>query len=184
MNNSTHETRTHILHQISTIIPSTLSPQLTSNTNTSTSTSTRTSTIRILGDIPNSILNPTDYLSSIYPFITETSKSLQQLHPNNQTLFIAAKICRGKHSYFILDLNNTEYDYDTAHDCKTLLPVYVLRLSKRQPTIFRKRELDESIAKILRNMHNLHGRDPLPLFDNHYDPYLQYPNPRSPHYEV
>ncbi|PYH68253.1 uncharacterized protein BO88DRAFT_305841, partial [Aspergillus vadensis CBS 113365] len=110
--------RTHILHQISTIIPSTLPPELTN-----TDTNTRTSTIRILGDIPNSILNPTDYLSSMYPFMSETSKSLQQLRPNNQTLFIAAKICRGKHSYFLLDLNNTSYDYDTAHDCKTLIPV-------------------------------------------------------------
>ncbi|RAK85988.1 hypothetical protein BO79DRAFT_289501 [Aspergillus costaricaensis CBS 115574] len=171
MDDSTKQLRERILRQIRVVL-SQLPPDVGSGT------------IRILGDTPNSILDPEDFLGSIRPFVTETEESLRKFHPGNETRFVAAKICRGKHSYFILDLNNSNYNYETAHECKTLIPVYVLRLSKRQPTIFRKRELDESIAKILRNMHNLHGQAPLPLFDNHYDPYLQYPNPRSPHYEV
>lgn len=63
-------------------------------------------------------------------------------------------------------------------------PVYVLGLTKRQLTVVRKRSLDEPIAKVLRNMHNLHGQDPLPLFDNHYDENLQYPNPRNLQIEI
>lgn len=65
--------------------------------------------------------------------------------------------------YFVVDLNNTYYDYQAAHQCKTPVPVYVLRLSKRKPTIFRKSELDGQIAETLRVMHNNHGQDPLCL---------------------
>lgn len=131
--------------------------------------------MRVLGDTPNSILDPEDYLESIRPFALEVQEYLQKYHPDNKTNFIAVKICHGKHSFFVVDLNNTDY----THECEVLVPVYVLRLSKGQPTIFRKRELDETLARILRNMHECHGQDPLPLFDNHYDKNLHYPNPRS-----
>lgn len=171
MDDSTQRIREHIIRQIRVVL-SEVPPNVGSNT------------IRILGDTPNSILDPEDYLESIRPFISETEQCLQEYHPDNKTRFVAVKICRGNHSYFILDLNNTDYNYETAHECKTLIPVYVLRLSKRQPTLFRKRELDKTIAKVLRNMHNLHGQDPLPLFDNHYDENLQYCNPRSPQIEI
>ncbi|GKZ28679.1 hypothetical protein AbraIFM66950_011115 [Aspergillus brasiliensis] len=170
MDDSTHQIRERIIRQIRAVL-SEFPPDVGS------------STIRILGDTPNSILDPQDYLKSIRPFVSETEECLKKIHPDNETRFVAAKIYRGKHSYFIVDVNNTEYDYETAHDCKTVIPVYVLRLSKRQPTIFRKRELDEDIAKVLRNMHNLHGQDALPLYDNHYDVNLCYPNPRRPEYE-
>lgn len=143
MDNSTQKTRQRILHQIGVIFPILPPPEITS------------STIRILGDIPNSILNPSNYLESIHPFISATEESLKNLHPNSKTLLIAAKIYRGKHSYFILDLNNRDYGYETANECKALIPVYVIRLSKRQPTIYLRRVLDEPIAKIFRNMHNL-----------------------------
>lgn len=95
-------------------------------------------TIRILGDTPNSLLDPEDYLKSIRPFISETEEYLWKLYPDNKTSLFAVEICRGKHSYFILGLNNTDYNYKTAHECKTLIPVYVLGLTKRQPTIVRK----------------------------------------------
>ncbi|PWY88019.1 hypothetical protein BO94DRAFT_61290 [Aspergillus sclerotioniger CBS 115572] len=170
MDNTIQPVREHIIRQIRVVLSEFL-PDVGSGT------------LRILGVTPNSLLDPEDYVESIRPFVSETEQYLQKYHPDNETRFIAAKIVRGKTSYFILDLNNTDYNYETAHECKTRIPVYVLRPSKRQPTIFRKRELDASIAKILRNMHNLHGQDPLPLFDNHYDENLQYPNPRRPQFE-
>lgn len=166
MDNSTQKIREHIICQIRVVLSEFLQDG-------------GSGMIRILGDTPNSILDPGDYLESIRPFASEVQDYLQKYHPDNKTRFLAAKICRGKHSYFIVDLNNTDYNYETAHECRTLIPVYVLRLSKRQPTIFRKRELDETLAKILREMHNCHGQDPLPLFDNHYNENLQYRNPRS-----
>ncbi|RAK74893.1 uncharacterized protein BO72DRAFT_450350 [Aspergillus fijiensis CBS 313.89] len=138
-------------------------------------------TMRILGVTPNSILEPRNYLESIRPIVSEIEEYLQNNRPDIKTRFVAAKIFRGK-TYFLLDLNIADYNYETAHDCKMLIPVYVLRLSKRQPTILRKPELDGTVAKVLRNMHNLQDQDPLPLFDNHYDENLQYPNPRRPQF--
>ena len=166
MDDSTQRIREHIIRQIRVVL-SEVPPNVGSNT------------IRILGDTPNSILNPEDYLESIRPFALEVQDCLDEYHTNNTTRFVAVAIYPGKHSYFVVDLNNTDYDYQTAHECKTLIPVYVLRLSKRTPTIFRKQELDEPVAESLRIMHNGHGQDPLPLFDNYCDKNSYYGNPRS-----
>ncbi|PYH74408.1 uncharacterized protein BO88DRAFT_459838 [Aspergillus vadensis CBS 113365] len=140
-----------------------------------------TGPMRILGDTPNSILDPKDYLASIRPFVTEIQNCIHEFDANSKTCFIAVNIYPGKHSYFVVDLNNTEYDYQTAHECKTFpVPVHILRLSKRNPPrIYRKRELDGQLAETLRIMHNGHGQDPLPLVDNYCDPNRQYSNPRS-----
>ncbi|KAJ5940084.1 hypothetical protein N7516_000252 [Penicillium verrucosum] len=167
MDDTTQQIRERIVRQIQVIFSESL-PDVGSGT----------MRMRIIGDIPN------NYFKSIRPFVSETEEYLQRSHPDNKTRLVAVKICRGKHSYFIIDLNNTDYNYKTAHECRTLIPVYVLGLTKRQLIVVRKRSLDETIAKVLRNMHNLHGQDPLPLFDNHYDENLQYPNPRNLHIEI
>ncbi|RAH59655.1 hypothetical protein BO85DRAFT_476305 [Aspergillus piperis CBS 112811] len=134
-----------------------------------------TTPMRILGDTPNSILDPKDPLESIRPFVTEIQNCVREYNANIKTCFIAVNIYPGKHSYFVVDLNNTEYDYQTAHECKTLVPVYILRLSKRNPRVYRKRELDGQLAETLRVMHNGHGWDPpLPLVDDYCDPNRQY----------
>lgn len=57
------------------------------------------------------------------------------------------------------------------------IPVYVLRLSER-PKIFRQQQLDDTIARVLADMHNGHGYDPLPLVDD-YNHIVEYRNPRS-----
>ena len=166
MEDSTQQVRDHIIRQIRVVLFEFLRD-------------VGSGTMRILGDTPNSILDPEDYLESIRPFASTVQKCLHEYYIQNETCFVAVNIYRGKHSYFVVDLNNTGYNYHTAHECITLIPVYVLRLSKRQPTIFRKRELDGPIAETLRIMHNGHGQDPLPLFDNYYDENSQYGNPRS-----
>lgn len=134
--------------------------------------------IRILGDVPNSALSPEEYLESINPFVLKVQRCLQEYRKENKTYFIAVNIYPGKHSYFVVDLNNVNYDYNTAHKCKTPVPVYVLRLSKR-PSIRRNPPLDIQLAELLAQMHNGHGQDPLPLFEDHNDPNLQYKNPRD-----
>lgn len=139
-----------------------------------------TGTMRILGVTRNRILDPNDYLESIRPFALEVQDSLHARHGNNTTRLLAITIHPDKHSYFVVDLNNADYDYQTAHECQTMLPVYVLRLSsKRKPTISRQRPLDPVIAETLRKLHNDHGQDPLPLLDNYYDKDRYYGNPRS-----
>ncbi|KAJ5721983.1 hypothetical protein N7488_000018 [Penicillium malachiteum] len=74
-----------------------------------------------------------------------------------------------------LDVHNTHYERETAGECKELIPVYYLRLSRR-PTIIRKTMLDKTVAEILRIMHNNHAQDPLPLCDNDFDPNSSYAN--------
>ena len=73
--------------------------------------------VRILGDVPNSILDPKDYLKSVHPYASKVQQCLHEYHPNNKTCFLAASIYPGKHSYFVVDLNNVDYNYDTAHEC-------------------------------------------------------------------
>ncbi|QKX63326.1 uncharacterized protein TRUGW13939_10496 [Talaromyces rugulosus] len=133
--------------------------------------------IRILGDTPNSVLDSRDYLGSIRPFVSAVERSLRQHRLDNQTSFLAVSIYPGRHSYFVLDLNNSDYVYETAHNDMNPISVYVLRLS-RNPKIFRKEALDKTLAETLAEMHNGHGYEPLPLFDDH-NQIVQYHNPRS-----
>lgn len=135
--------------------------------------------VRLLGDVPNSVLDPNHYLESIRPFASKVQHCLHEYHADYETRFVAVNIYPGKHSYFVVDLNNFGYNYSTAHECKTPVPVYVLRLSQRTPVIRRNETLDMELAVSLAKMHDGHGQDPLPLFEDHNDPNLQYHNPRS-----
>ena len=135
--------------------------------------------VRILGDVPNSVLDSKHYLESIHPFASKVQHCLQKDHADYETRFVAVNIYPGKHSYFVVDLNNVGYNYNTAHECKTPVPVYILRLSQRTPAIRRNEALDMELAISLAKMHDGHGQDPLPLFEDHNDPNLQYRNPRS-----
>jgi hypothetical protein len=135
--------------------------------------------VRILGYTPNSILDPKDYFNSIYPFASKVQQCVGQYCEDYKSRCVAIRIQPGKRSFFVVDLNNTDYNYETAHECKAPIPVYVLRLSTNEPTIRRKECLDKSIAEILADMHRGHGRKPLPLFEDHNDPNLSYPNPRG-----
>ncbi|PWY96314.1 hypothetical protein BO94DRAFT_541149 [Aspergillus sclerotioniger CBS 115572] len=166
MGDSKHLIREHIIDQIPRIIFELL--QKVDST-----------AIRILGDTPTSVLDPGDYLKSIRPFVSKIQDCVHESYPEYKTCFLSVNIYRGKHSYFVVDVNNIDYDYETAHTCKTPIPVYVLRLSKRKPTLHRTTALDEQLAETLADMHNGHGRDPLPLFDDYNDPNIQYRNPRS-----
>lgn len=167
MDDSIHQIRNHILGQIREVLFELPEEDVTG-------------TMRILGVTSNRVLDPNDYLESIRPFALEVQDGLRARHGSNTTRLLAVTIHPDKHSYFVVDLNNADYDYQTAHECKTLVPVYVLRLSsKRKPTISRQRLLDSVIAETLRKLHDNHGQDPLPLFDNHYDKNRYYGNPRS-----
>lgn len=137
--------------------------------------------IRILGDTPNSVLTADNKLDCISQFALELERSIHTSRPSAQTRFLAVNIyppAKTKHSYFVVDLNNIDYVYATAHEDKRQIPVYVLRLSKREISIFRQEGLDATIAKTLATMHNGHGNDPLPLVDD-YTGMIQYKHPRS-----
>ncbi|PYI06162.1 hypothetical protein BO78DRAFT_397577 [Aspergillus sclerotiicarbonarius CBS 121057] len=132
--------------------------------------------IRILGDTPTTTLDSNDYFASISATVKKVDESVRNARPATQTRFLAAAIYR-RHSYFVLDLNNTHYDYNTAHTDLTPVQVYVLRLSRR-PRIFRFEAEDEKLAERLADMHRGHGYEPLPLFEDHHG-VVQYHSPRG-----
>lgn len=134
--------------------------------------------IRILGDTPNRLLDSGDYLGSIHPFISKAQKSIRDCRPDIETRFLAVDVYPGKHTYFVLDVNNVNYVYETAHTDTTSIPVYVLRLSIRKISITRQPPLDATVAERLREMHNGHGDDPLPLLDD-FNRIVEYHSPRS-----
>ncbi|PYI13209.1 hypothetical protein BO99DRAFT_477879 [Aspergillus violaceofuscus CBS 115571] len=74
-----------------------------------------------------------------------------------------------RHSYFVVDVNNVDYDYETAHEVTTSIPVYVIGLSRRVK-ITRNPTEDKNLAWILATMHRGHGNDPLPLVDDYTRP--------------
>ncbi|KAK1139213.1 hypothetical protein N8T08_001208 [Aspergillus melleus] len=84
-----------------------------------------TQPIRILGDTPTSFLDPGDYLGSIGPFVWKAECAIHACRPDLQTRFLAMNMPR----YFVLDVNNVDYVYETAHTDTTPIPIYVLRLS-------------------------------------------------------
>lgn len=139
--------------------------------------STSIPSIRILGDTPNSILDDSQFLQSIKIIIEEVESSVALYRPGTKSRWIATNKFGGRRSFFVLDLNNIEYEYESAHTCRTLIPVYVLRLSK-SPKIFRHEPQDQNLAEKLAQMHDLHGKKPLPLFDDHTKP-LIYDSPRN-----
>ncbi|KGO67137.1 hypothetical protein PITC_020430 [Penicillium italicum] len=166
MNDYKQQSREHIMSQI----PNTIQNFLQTFDSTA---------IRILGDTPNSILDSEDYLGSIRVFVSTVESALRRFRPDIQTKFLAVNIYPGRHSYFVLDLNNVGYNYETAHDDMRPISVYVLRLSTKKPTIISRQEvLDRTIATTLAKMHNGHGYEPLPLVDD-YNHIVQYCNPRS-----
>jgi hypothetical protein len=99
---SIHLMREHILDQI----PETINNPLCTINSTP---------IRILGDTPNSILDHRHYLESIRPFVAKVEESPRNHQPDAQTRFLALDIHPGNHSYFVLDINNVDYVYETAH---------------------------------------------------------------------
>ncbi|KAJ5416136.1 hypothetical protein N7465_004831 [Penicillium sp. CMV-2018d] len=134
--------------------------------------------IRILGDTPTSLLDPGDYLGSIRPFVSKAQCSIRNCRPDAQTRFLAVNVYPGNHAYFVLDVNNVDYVYETAHTDTSPIPIYVLRLSKKKISINRQRQLDASIAERLRAMHNGHGDDHLPLLDD-FNHTVEYHSPRN-----
>ena len=133
--------------------------------------------IRLLGDTPTKILDSDNYSESIGEVARKVQDSISECRPDMHTRFLAANIFPGRHSYFVVDINNTDYDYETAHEVASPIPVYVFRLSRR-PRIFRFEEQDTRLAERLAGMHEGHGYDPLPLIED-FNKIVVYQNPRK-----
>lgn len=136
--------------------------------------------IRVLGVTANAFLDTADYLGSIKSLAMKIEEPVADCRRDIETRFVAARICPGRYSFFIVNFGNIKYNYMTAHQDKSPVPVYVLRLSsRRQPRVFRSESQDRELAETLAYLHGLHGyEDPLPLFDDHTK-IVQYPCSRN-----
>ncbi|KAJ5577549.1 uncharacterized protein N7459_006513 [Penicillium hispanicum] len=89
--------------------------------------------------------------------VEEVDNAIALYRADAKTRWIAANKFERRHSFFVLDLNNVEYEYKSAHTYETCVPVYVLQLS-RAPKIFRHKPQDQDLAEKLAQMHDLHGK--------------------------
>ncbi|KAA8652092.1 uncharacterized protein ATNIH1004_000996 [Aspergillus tanneri] len=122
-------------------------------------------TIRVVGVLPTRFLRSEDYRASvsslIEPFTTEWGKS--------QKIQLIAIDVYQEYTFFVLDINNWKYDYDTAHKELLLVPVYILRLSNggNKWKFFRRAVDDRRIARRIADLHSCNDQNPLPFLEDH-----------------
>ncbi|KAJ5593622.1 hypothetical protein N7537_010526 [Penicillium hordei] len=136
--------------------------------------------IRILGDLPTEKLNHEDYLASTRELI----ESFVDSWKGKADLRLLAVEVWSRHTYFALDFNNDEYNYDNAHTQVVVIPVYLLRLSRKSHTwaIFRHQPQDSSLAKRIADLHEGNGQNPIPFLEDHIKGVTHYAprNSKSP----
>lgn len=134
------------------------------------------SSIRLLGDLPTNELNMEDYLGSVSSMIANFVAVWKE---TAMTRLLAVEVW-SQRTHFALDLNNEKYDYMTAHQEKTILPVYILRFSSRTCTwhIARYPRQDTPLADRIAVLHHANGHSPLPFLEDHTKVITHY-TPRS-----
>lgn len=60
----------------------------------------------------------------------------------------------GDRAFLAIDINNREYNFDTAHKATTVLPVYVLRLHRKRWALVRWLRENQPVAERLAYLHN------------------------------
>ncbi|KAJ5761471.1 hypothetical protein N7533_003510 [Penicillium manginii] len=132
--------------------------------------------IRIHGDLPTKKLDSDDYLASTRKTISEFVSFWNDI----ANLQLLAVEIWPRRSYFALDFNNSKYDYDKAHTQVIVLPVYLLRMSRRSGSwrIFRHKPEDSHLAKRIAFLHEGNGQDPTPFLEDHIKGVV-YGNPRN-----
>ncbi|KAL4935429.1 hypothetical protein BDV06DRAFT_234319 [Aspergillus oleicola] len=134
---------------------------------------------RIVIKLKTNQLDSQDYRTSSTDFIT-------QLFPSWQTdpliRFLAIGVWSHR-TFLVLDINYAEYNFETAHKDRTILPVYVIRQYRRRTkwALVRWQPEDVPLAANLADMHNRHGWDAaLPFLEDHTDiTRMCFANPRE-----
>lgn len=77
---------------------------------------------------------------------------------DRRALFLAIEAW-GERTFMAIDVKSHDYDFATAHKNKTVLPVYVLRQSRKRKiwALIRRPREDESLATNLEGLHNVAG---------------------------
>ena len=124
-------------------------------------------TIRVVADIRTEFLSCDDYLNSalayVQPFVSEWEQYAS-------TRVLAVEVWP-RHSYVVIDINNHRYDFEQAHKQRFILPVYILRLSRRSRKtrrwrFYRCAVVDRHVATELALAHYYNDRNPTPFLIN------------------
>lgn len=121
--------------------------------------------IRIVFDVFTETLYPT-YLESTYNLLDNVVTGWK----HDERFRLLAIEIYSRHTYIVLDVNNREYDFETAHNKeRNALPVYLTRQSKksRDWVISRFPKEDDPIAKRVADLHRRNGNKRTPFLENH-----------------
>ena len=78
-----------------------------------------------------------------------------------------------------IDVDHADYDYQTAHQDNTILPVYVIRMYRGNWVLERWQKEDERVAQNLAELHRVTGYGvDIPFFENH-NTRIVYDKPRD-----
>lgn len=135
------------------------------------------STIRIAVDVPTSSILPTD---NILRTASDRVRPLIEEFGRDNLMRLLAVDVYPRHIYIAIDINNREYDYNTAHQQMFSIPVYILRFSKREGkwTFFRRATEDKKLARTIADLHRCNGTNPTPFLADHIKGSV-YPSPRT-----
>lgn len=99
---------------------------------------------------------------------------------DNRILFLAVEVFADR-TYMVIDINNHDYNFGTAHENKKAVHVYVLRrVHKGQSwALVRSPQDDDYVCGRLAELHRAHGYDvKLPMVEDHTS-VIVHANPRS-----
>uniref|UniRef100_A0A093V7Y9 Uncharacterized protein n=1 Tax=Talaromyces marneffei PM1 TaxID=1077442 RepID=A0A093V7Y9_TALMA len=109
-------------------------------------------------------------------------RTVNEIFPNwerdSRVLFLAIQVWADR-IFMNIDVNHANYNYQTAHRDKTILPVYVLRAHRGNWGLVRWFKDDERVAMELAELHRVTGYGAvIPFFENH-NSQIVYDNPRE-----
>ncbi|TQB69775.1 hypothetical protein MPDQ_001399 [Monascus purpureus] len=136
----------------------------------------RTEAQRLVIKVHTEKLDSHDYRVSASKFVNEIFPNWEH---DNRVRFLAIEI-RGDRTFFAIDINNFDYNFDTAHETKTILPVYAVWQHKRKGWFtVRWPQEDGPLATKLAELHTLNGFDAITPFLADYNTRVVYDNPRD-----
>lgn len=124
----------------------------------------------------------TDQLDS-HDYRVSAGKFIDDIFPNwendSRIHFLAIEI-RGNRTFIAVDINNSDYNFNTAHETKTVLPVHVVWQHKRRGWfIVRWPQEDEPLATKIAELHNLNGFNTMTPFLANFNQPVVYDKPRD-----
>ncbi|PLB55657.1 hypothetical protein P170DRAFT_506212 [Aspergillus steynii IBT 23096] len=132
---------------------------------------------RIVIKVKTQTLNPESYFASATNVVSEI---LPGWESDPRMLLLAIDLW-SERTFIVIDINNRDYNFRTAHKNTTVFPVYVLRQHGRRQdwVLVRWHQLDERMSLQLADLHRVNGYDAtLPFLENH-NTRIVHENPRD-----